>query len=111
MIISIIVPVYNEEKTILTSLTKLNKLEFKEFEKEIIVVDDGSKDKTNELLSLNKDLFTKIFTKDKNEGKGSAVKLGIENSLGSHIVFHDADLEYDPQDLRKYLKKSYCIKY
>jgi len=102
MIISIIVPVYNEEKTILASLTKLNKLEFKEFKKEIIVVDDGSKDKTNEHLSANKNLFTKIITKVKNEGKGSAVKIGIENSTGSHIVFHDSDLEYDPQDLLKF---------
>jgi glycosyltransferase involved in cell wall biosynthesis len=102
MIISIIVPVYNEEKTILASLTKLNKLVFKEFKKEIIVVDDGSNDETNKLLSLNKNLFTKVLTKEKNEGKGSAIKLGIENSVGSHIVFHDSDLEYDPQDLLKF---------
>lgn len=102
MIISIIVPVYNEEKLIIPSLTKLKNLEFKRFEKEVIVIDDGSNDGTSKLLSSNSNLYTKLYTKEKNEGKGSAVKLGIENSKGTHIVFHDSDLEYDPEDFLKF---------
>ena len=102
MKISIIVPVYNEEKTILEVLQDLSELKFKNFDKEIIIINDGSTDKTEETLNQNRNLFDKIFINKKNKGKGAAVKLGLENSTGTHIVFHDADLEYNPSDLLKF---------
>ena len=99
MIFSIIVPVFNEEKTIISILKELKKVNFKKFEKEIIVVDDGSTDNTKNLLDNNKDLFNSLYTNEKNKGKGSAVRLGLKNASGQYIVFQDADLEYDPNDL------------
>ena len=102
MKISIIVPVYNEEKSILYVIKELSNLKFKTFDKEIIVVDDGSIDKTKEILNLNKHLIDKLYVNKINSGKGHAVKLGLQNSTGTHVVFHDADLEYDPLDLLKF---------
>ena len=102
MIFSIIVPVFNEEKTIISILKELKKVNFKKFEKEIIVVDDGSTDNTKNLLDKNKDLYDVLFSNEKNEGKGSAVRLGLKNSSGEYVVFQDSDLEYDPIDLLKF---------
>ncbi len=102
MIFSIIIPVYNEEKTILKVLNILNNLEFSKFQKEIIVVDDGSTDGTRNLLNENKNLYSSLYCNKKNTGKGSAVRLGLQNSKGDYIVFQDADLEYDPNDLLKF---------
>ena len=75
MIFSIIVPVFNEEKTILKILNELKKLNFKKFEKEIIVINDGSTDSTKKILNENKDLYDSIYSLETNKGKGSAVKL------------------------------------
>ena len=75
---------------------------FKKFEKEIIVIDDGSTDNTKNLLENNKDLFDTLHTNEKNKGKGSAVRLGLKNASGTYVVFQDADLEYDPNDLLKF---------
>ena len=102
MIFSIIVPVFNEEKTILKILNELKKLNFKKFEKEIIVINDGSTDSTKKILNENKDLYDSIYSLETNKGKGSAVKLGLQHTKGEYIVFQDADLEYDPQDLLKF---------
>lgn len=102
MIFSIIVPVFNEEKTIISILKELKKVNFKKFQKEIIVIDDGSTDNTRNLLENNKDLFDSLYTNEKNKGKGSAVRLGLKNASGQYIVFQDADLEYDPNDLLKF---------
>lgn len=110
MKLSIIIPVYNEEKTINDVLLAVNNVKFAKFEKEIIVVDDGSKDNTNQKI---KD-FKKTFSKDQeksfkflihkqNSGKGSAVKTGISHASGDYIVIQDADLEYNPQDIKKLL--------
>ena len=102
MKISIIVPVYNEEKTILEVLQDLENIKFNNFEKEIIVINDGSTDGTAKILDSNKNLFTKIYSNSTNQGKGSAVRIGLENTSGTHVVFHDADLEYNPLDLLKF---------
>jgi glycosyltransferase involved in cell wall biosynthesis len=102
MIFSIIIPVFNEEKTIITILKEINKVNFKNFEKEIIVINDGSTDNTGNLLNDNKDLYNVLHSNETNKGKGSAVKLGLKNSNGKYIVFQDADLEYDPNDLLKF---------
>ncbi len=98
--ISIIIPCYNEEKYISTVLTNVNKQK-KLFNLEIIVVDDGSKDKTKEILKKYKKIIDKIVTKKKNEGKGSAIKLGLKYVTGKYTLIQDADLEYSPSDYSK----------
>jgi glycosyltransferase involved in cell wall biosynthesis len=102
MILSIIVPVYNEERTIINVLEKIKKNSSKEYE--VIVIDDGSTDKTKELLKNNNHLYDKIITNESNKGKGYSVKKGILNSTGTHVIFQDADLEYDPSEFKKFEK-------
>ena len=104
MIFSIIIPIYNEENTILELLRRLDKLKFSTFKKEIIVIDDGSSDNTRKILEDHKNLYDKIYFNQKNEGKGSAVRLGLNKSKGDYIVIQDGDLEYDPNDLIKFEK-------
>ena len=98
--ISIIIPVFNEEKFIIESLKKVN-LQKQKFDLEIIVVDDCSTDKTRKLLEDNKNLFDVIIFKEINEGKGSAIKLGIKKTTGEYVLVQDADLEYSPEDYVK----------
>lgn len=95
MKLSIIVPVFNEEKTILEVLKSLNKLSIPKVLKEIIVVDDGSTDSTREKLKKIKN--AKVIYHDKNKGKGAAVKTGIKSATGEYIIIQDADLEYNPK--------------
>ena len=102
MIFTIIVPVYNEKKTILKVLKSLNEIKFTKFQKEIIVIDDGSTDGTIDILKENKNFFDILLQNSKNEGKGSAVKLGLKHCNGDYIIFQDADLEYDPNELIKF---------
>lgn len=99
MKLSIIVPVYNEEKTIEKVLKELRKLKIN---KEIIVVDDGSRDKTPEILKKIKGI--KVVTHRVNKGKGEAVITGINHARGEVIIIQDADLEYKPKDIPKLLK-------
>tara|TARA_S200000501_G_scaffold76622_1_gene68428 strand:- start:443 stop:1132 length:690 start_codon:yes stop_codon:yes gene_type:complete len=101
--ISIIIPVFNEEKFIIESLKKVN-LQKQKFDLEIIVVDDCSTDKTRKLLEDNKNLFDVIIFKEINEGKGSAIKLGIKKTTGEYVLVQDADLEYSPEDYIKMFK-------
>jgi SAM-dependent methyltransferase len=101
--ISIVIPVYNEEKTLDSILKKLFDLNLPGYEKEIIVVDDGSTDGTKEILS-NYQNKLKVHNHHKNSGKGSAVKSGLELATGDLAVIQDADLEYDPQELPNLLK-------
>ena len=102
MILSIIIPVYNEEGTIIDVLNKVkNHLENK-IKYEVIVVNDGSTDQSKHLLEKNKNLFHKLLTNETNMGKGYSVKKGLLNSSGTHIIFQDADLEYNPADLLKF---------
>jgi glycosyltransferase involved in cell wall biosynthesis len=98
--ISIIIPCYNEEKYISTLLTNINK-QRKLFNLEIIVVDDGSKDKTKEILNKYKKIINKIVIKKKNEGKGSAIRQGLNYVTGKYTLIQDADLEYSPFDYTK----------
>lgn len=102
MKLSIIVPVYNEEKTISEILRRIENLKITSVEKEVIVVDDGSSDTTREILEKIKNV--KVILHDKNEGKGAAVKTGIKTSTGDYIIIQDADLEYDPQQIKELVK-------
>tara|TARA_B100001175_G_C19484268_1_gene628850 strand:- start:55 stop:741 length:687 start_codon:yes stop_codon:yes gene_type:complete len=104
MILSIIIPVFNEEKTIIQILKKITKNSTDKVKYEIIVIDDGSTDQTKKLLEDNKNLYNKLLVNDYNKGKGYSVKRGIESSSGSHIIFQDADLEYNPADYEKFEK-------
>jgi glycosyltransferase involved in cell wall biosynthesis len=104
MILSIIVPVYNEEKTIITILEKIKRNSSNLIKYEVVVINDGSTDQTKNLLDKNKHLFDKLISNDSNMGKGYSVKEGILNSTGTHIIFQDADLEYDPADYKKFEK-------
>ncbi len=100
MKITIIIPVYNEERYIQKILNQVNEQK-KSQELEIIVVDDNSSDKTKSILSENSDLYDFIIFKDKNEGKGSAIITGIHKASGDYILIQDADLEYSPKDYSK----------
>jgi len=100
--LSIIVPVYNEESTIATSLERLTKLRLNGVDKEVIVVNDGSTDRTTELLENFKNKC-KIVHKSKNEGKGAAIRIGLKHASGDIITICDADLEYDVEDIPRML--------
>ena len=104
MILSIIIPVFNEEKTIIEILNKIKKNPSSLFKYEVIVVDDGSTDKTKKLLESNKHLYDRLLTNVSNAGKGFSIKRGLANALGSHVIFQDADLEYNPSDFKKFEK-------
>ncbi len=99
MKLSIIIPAYNEEKTIIALLDKVFAVDFGNVEREVIVVDDGSKDKTLEFIK-NYSRPMRFFSHEKNEGKGSAIQTGIKEATGDYVVIQDADLEYNPQDLK-----------
>tara|TARA_B100000035_G_C20924940_1_gene520249 strand:+ start:91 stop:783 length:693 start_codon:yes stop_codon:yes gene_type:complete len=101
---SILVPVYNEEKTVIQILERLNKTKPENLEYEIIVINDGSKDNTLELLEKNKNLYSKLINNEKNFGKGYSVKEGLKTANGEYIIFQDADLEYDPIDFESFGK-------
>lgn len=106
MKLSIIIPVYNEEKTISQILNIVKKLQLPgNLEKEIIVVDDGSTDNTEKVLSEFKmeNLKCKILRHEKNKGKGAAVRTGLQEANGQIFLIQDADLEYNPQDYQKLL--------
>ena len=104
MILSIIIPAFDEERTIIKILEKIKKNTPTQFKHEVIVIDDGSRDQTRKLLENNKNLYDKLLINESNKGKGYSVKKGILNSSGTHIIFQDADLEYDPIDFQKFEK-------
>ena len=104
MILSIIIPTYNEEKTIIQILEKIKNNSTNIFKYEIIVIDDGSTDGSKKLLENNRNLYSKLLINETNKGKGFSVKRGILNSSGTHIIFQDADFEYDPSDFKKFEK-------
>ena len=104
MILSIIIPVYNEEKTVIDVLNKIKSNSSNLFKYEIIVIDDGSTDQSRKLLEDNKHLYDKLLVNESNKGKGFSVKKGLLNISGTHIIFQDADLEYDPVDFKKFEK-------
>jgi dolichol-phosphate mannosyltransferase len=105
MKLSIIIPVYNEEKTIGEILNQLRAVNFS-LETEFIIIEDGSIDRTRDVLKKigEQDSHFSLFYQIKNYGKGAALKLGIEKATGDFIAIQDADLEYNPQDLLRLLE-------
>ncbi|MCB4790791.1 MAG: glycosyltransferase family 2 protein [Elusimicrobia bacterium] len=106
MKLSVIIPCYNEKDTILKMLDKINGLSLP-VEKEVLVVDDGSKDGTAELL---KDYLKtavkneKVIFHSKNAGKGRAIRTAAETAGGDYLIIQDADFELDPDDYTSLLK-------
>ena len=102
--ISVIIPCFNEEKTIEKLVTQV--LIQDSLIHEIIIVDDKSTDNSRELIKniANSNPKIKYFFKDENEGKGSALIKGFAESTGEIVLIQDADLEYDPQEYKKLLK-------
>ncbi len=96
MKLSVIVPVYNENKTIRRILSVIRSVPV---DKEILVVDDGSTDGTRETLKAGPAYpDVRVIYHEKNQGKGAAVRTGIREARGDAILIQDADLEYDPMD-------------
>lgn len=97
--ISVIIPVYNEQDTILKVVKKVKSVNV---DKEIIIVDDASTDETPTRLALLQDDPTiKIFTHAQNKGRGTAIRTGLDHAQGEIIIFQDADLELDPSNYPK----------
>lgn len=99
MKLSIIIPVYNEKKTILEVLRRIDGVVLN-VGKEVVIVDDCSTDGTQDILRILDKNKYKIVLKKKNEGKGAAIKVGLREATGDIVIFQDADLEYDPGDYR-----------
>ena len=104
MKLAVIIPGYNEEKTIAEVINRVKKVGIGSIKKEIIVVDDFSKDKTREILLKLKDSSVKILFHEKNKGKGAAIRTGLQHATGDIILIQDADLEYNPEEYPKLLK-------
>jgi glycosyltransferase involved in cell wall biosynthesis len=109
MKLSIIVPAYNEERTILRVLDKLRTIELiGGFQREIVVVNDCSSDNTEgmvkQFISENPQVEISYFRHEYNQGKGAALHTGIRKASGDYIIVQDADLEYDPQEFNILLK-------
>ncbi len=101
MKLSVIVPVYNEENNIKEVVKKVEKVNI---DKEIIIVDDGSTDKTSQILNYFKGKDIKVFTLANNSGKGVAIREGLRRVRGDLVLIQDADLEYDTNDYHTLVK-------
>ena len=109
MTLSILIPVYNEEKSILNILNELNNVDLiNNVKKQLIIIDDCSSDNSKKIIQnfaiSNKDLDILIESHEINKGKGAAIQTGINIAKGDIIVIQDADLEYDPKEFNLLLK-------
>lgn len=102
MKLSIVIPVYNERKTLLEILKKVEAVELP-IDREIIMVDDFSTDGTRDILKTLEDKY-RILYHSVNKGKGAALRTGFKHVTGDIIIIQDADMEYDPEDYPKLLK-------
>lgn len=100
--VSVVVPVFNEQNTLVNIIQEIEKSDVLGLEKEIILVDDASTDKTSEILKEYENIY-KVLWQINNQGKGAAIKRGFENVTGDIVIIQDADLEYSPKEYRDLL--------
>lgn len=108
-VLSIIVPVYNEERTITTILDKINEVKLiGGVTKEVICVNDCSRDKSQEIITAyvaaHPEQNIQLYNHEVNQGKGAALHTGIQKAKGDFLIVQDADLEYDPHEWNLLLK-------
>jgi glycosyltransferase involved in cell wall biosynthesis len=103
MKLSILMPVYNEEDRILQALKEALAVDYP-VDVELVIVDDGSSDRTRELLEPCDDQRVRIIGHERNRGKGAAIRTAVEQACGTHLVILDADLEYDPRNIPDLLR-------
>jgi glycosyltransferase involved in cell wall biosynthesis len=99
--LSVIIPGYNEQTTILDIMERVHAQAVPQCELEVMVVDDGSTDRTAAIIDSRPDLYARALHLTPNRGKGAAVKAGLEIATGEYVLFQDADLEYDPVEYPK----------
>lgn len=107
--LSILIPAYNEEKTIQVILQKVMEVELRDnISKEIVIVNDCSKDRTvdkvQEFMAAHPELDIRLFSQEVNMGKGAAINRAIKECSGDYLIVQDADLEYDPDEYNLLLK-------
>lgn len=101
-LLSIVIPVYNEENTIARVISRVTSLPLNT---QLVIVDDCSTDGTRDLLKKLEGLSSvKLILKDQNAGKGAALRTGFEHATGDFVVVQDADLEYDPSDIPRLIQ-------
>ena len=103
MKLTVIIPVYNERKTIKTIINAVSKVKLA-IDKEIVIIDDHSTDGTDKVLAKIKQKNVRIFRHAKNQGKGMAIRTGLSKAKGDLIIIQDADLEYDPKSYPALIK-------
>ena len=99
---TIAVPAYNEEKSILQLLGQVKKYTSHRDDVEILVINDGSKDQTKQILESNSDLYSRLISHERNQGKGAAIISALREARGEFMLVQDADLEYSPVDYHKF---------
>ncbi|MHB8671411.1 MAG: glycosyltransferase family 2 protein [Acidimicrobiales bacterium] len=95
--LSVVVPVFNERTTVVEILRRMRAVELP-LDLEVIVVDDGSSDGTEKVLSALEDSTVRVVSHRDNQGKGAAIRTGLLHARGELVLIQDADLEYDPED-------------